>query len=556
VTPLDRLTLPFRELARYRQVLFVLVRYGFGDVVEQLGLQRLIRLLPRRAHSPSNLTGMSRERRIRLVFEELGPTFVKLGQVLSTRPDLLTPELEEELSRLQDDLPAVPPADVEELLAEEFPGIAPRDRFRDFDPVPIAAASIGQVHRATLADGTPVAVKIRRPRIERQIEVDLRILHRLAGLLGRFLAGAELYDPVGLVEEFARTIRRELDLAREARQCERFQRVFAGDAGVGVPKVFWERTTSRCLTLEFVNGVKISRIAAEDGAGFDRSQLARRGAGVVLKMVFTHGVFHGDPHPGNILVDHRGKLWLLDFGIVGYLDEVSRRQILDLLTGFVRRDTMRVLHAVVAIGRTDADLDLRALRFDLNELIESYHNLPLHQMVLGQIIRDVLGVIGRHQIRLPADLAMLSKVLVELDGLGRRLDPTFNLVEQVRPFLIERLRSRLNPQNVARELLKVSEDALDLLRSLPSDVSRILSLVKENKLEIGVVHREADPIAGAVRAASDRLVRTVLAAGLVVGSAILLAAKMPPLLHEFSVAGVTLLLAGLALALRVLQKAR
>ncbi|MFO0982614.1 MAG: AarF/UbiB family protein [Planctomycetota bacterium] len=398
--------------------------------------------------------------------------------------------------------------------------------------------------------------KIRRPGIERQIG------GRPAHPAAHRRAAQPVPDRRRAVRSAGRSMSSRAPSGASSTSCARgasasaFQRIFAHDPSVraGAARVLGANHERRCLTLELMVGAKISEIAASTTAAFDRAELARRGADMVLKTVFVHGVFHGDPHPGNILVSEDGVLQLIDFGIVGYLDDVSRRQLLDLMAGFVRRDTVRVMDAVLAIGRTRPDVDLRALRFDVHDLIESYHSLPLNQVRVAQVIRDLITIVARHQIEIPADLAVLAKVLVELDGLGRRLDPHFNMVEHVKPFVRERIRSAINPENIARELLKSGEDLISLLRALPGDLHRVLTLVKENRLEFGVVHRDTDPITSAIRKAFLRLAGGVFATGLIVGATVLIAAKVPPLIRGFSIPGLVLLVGGGAIALRGMLK--
>ncbi|MEW6746100.1 MAG: AarF/UbiB family protein [Planctomycetota bacterium] len=554
--PLLYLRRSLRELSRYSQVLAVLVRYGFGDLVQQVRLDRL-RLFRRLTRARGEVANLSREKRIRLAFQALGPTFIKLGQILSTRPDLLSADLEEELAHLQDDVPPVPYAAVERVLAEEFAASgSPLGPFREFEREPIAAASVAQVHRAVLEDGTEVAVKIRRPGIRRMIEVDLVVLRRLAGLLARFLSDAELYDPLGVVDQLGRTIHRELDFAREGRQCEQFGKILRADPHVRVPRVHWAATTRRVLTLDFVRGIKISELVNHPVGSFDLPEIARRGADVVLKTVFRHGVFHGDPHPGNILVSKDGVLNLLDFGIVGYLEDDMRERILDLMIAVVRNDVALAAAAITALGNVSPDTDLRALRFDLRDFLETYRALPLRLLRVGEVIRDMVRMITRHRIRIPAELAVLAKVLVELDGLGRRLHPDFNMVEHVKPFIKERVKERYDPRRLATQVIEAGMDTARLLRTLPSDVSRILESVREGRLELSVIHRETDPVTGALREMLGRLACGIFAAGVVVAGAVLVSSDVQPLAWGLSVPGLLGLAAGLLLGLRCLLGAR
>ena len=371
---------------------------------------------------------------VRRALEELGVTFVKLGQVLSTRADLVPPELARELGRLQDDAPPEPPGVVAAVIEREL-GRPPEEVFASFGPEPIAAASIGQAHGAVLHDGRAVVVKVRRPWAVQQVDVDLAILARLARAAARISRLARRYDVEGLVGVFSSTLRQELDYRAEAAHAARFARMFEGDADVHIPAVVPEASTGAVLTLELVTGTKINDVAALDAAGIDRPAVARRAANTVLRMVFDHGFFHADLHPGNVFVQPDGSLALIDFGMVGTIDPALGATLVQALTAMVARDGTRLVDAVVALGVAGGDTDRRALEADLLVFAERELDRPLGEVSVASLLAAVLSIARRHRLVLPLDLALLARAMAVCEGVGAQLDPSFRLVTALVPYL-------------------------------------------------------------------------------------------------------------------------
>jgi ubiquinone biosynthesis protein len=372
-------------------------------------------------------------RRLRRTLESLGPTFMKLGQVLSTRPDLVSPEYEAELARLQDAAPTVPAGEIVAAV-EHALGRPLGEAFATFDLVPIAAASIGQVHAASLHDGSDVVVKVRRPRVVDQVNIDLELLGRLAGVAAHRSAIAARYDPVGLSREFAATLRAELDYVQEGHNAELVSAGFAGDDRMYVPKIFWEFTRADIITEERVRGVKVDDLAALDALGIDRAAVARTFADAYLSMVFERGFFHADPHPGNVFVEPTGRLGFVDFGMVGSVAPEASLGLGTILLALVASDAARMADGLLRLGIACEDVDRPVLEDDLTRLVDRYASTPLEQLHLGPLLTDLMGVVRAHRLRLPSDLALLLKTVMMCEGVAAQLDPGFELVPVLVPY--------------------------------------------------------------------------------------------------------------------------
>ncbi len=410
---------------RAAQIAQVLTRHGFGYLVDVAGLAHLVR-----RHEPDTAPGPEHLRR---ALEELGPTFVKLGQLLSTRADLVPPSYEAELTRLQDSAPPVPFArivrSVEDALRRPID-----EAFARFDRVPLAAASIGQVHAAALPDGSEVAVKVRRPDIIGEVDEDLELLGRLASFAQRRWRLADRYDPMGLAREFEATLRCELDYEHEGRNADRIRAELAEDSGVHVPRVYWDRTTTKVLTLERVAGRKITDVAGLVADGVDRPAVARRFCEMYLQMVFVSGFFHADPHPGNVFVQPDGALALVDYGMVGEVDDDTRRALGGVLIALALGDADGLAAAMADLGVAPPSSDAAALRDDLAEFMATYRHLSLQELQVRAILGDMLAVVRRHRLRLPHQLALLLKTVTTCEGVAQQVDAGFELLPVLLPY--------------------------------------------------------------------------------------------------------------------------
>ncbi|MBI4498067.1 MAG: AarF/ABC1/UbiB kinase family protein [Chloroflexi bacterium] len=546
--------------SRYRQLADTLARHGLGYLVGVLGLERLIPFHRGLLGHPRREEPYTRPEHVRMALEDLGATFIKLGQILSTRADLLPPDYQAELAKLQDAAPPVPSEAIQEVLVEEL-GRPLAAVFSSFDPAPLAAASIGQAHAATLPDGTEVVVKVRRPGVVEQIEEDLEILQNLAAVASRRWEQAGEYDLVGLAQEFAQTLRAELDYIQEGRSAERFAANFAGDPNVHVPRIVWEATTSRVLTLERVRGIKISEVAALDAAGIDRKALAERSARILLKMVFEDGFFHADPHPGNFFIEPGGRIGLIDFGMVGTVDERTQEQLVGLLLAITSQDADRLVDAFLDLGIARGRVDRSLLRQDLEHLVSRYYGRPLGEIAIGPLLSESQAVARHHHLHLPANLALLIKTIVMSEGLGARLDPSFNLAMVLAPYAQRLLLRQYSPLLWARRMGHASLEAARLGVELPQQARRLMRDLERGGLEVGVRLTEFELLAARLERLANRIVLGIVTAAFIIGLAVLMAVYHPfgpePWLGVFFAVGFLAALAlGAYLAWSILRSGR
>jgi len=526
-----------RDLPRLHEIASVLIRYGWGDLVRVLGISGVLERAGRVLHwqSTSEISQLDAPVRIRRALEELGPTFVKLGQLLATRVDLFPPHWIAEFEKLHSQVPPVPYERLHPDLVAALKG-EPAEVFATFDPVPLAAASMAQVYRATLKDGTPVVVKVRRPGIETVIQADLRILEHTAKLLESEVPDSRRYDPVHIVSQFRRSLNRELDLAKEARNIDQFARHFADDPLVKIPRVFWEFTHDRINVQEEIvgqSGVSPDKLRE---SGLDPKLLAERGANTVLRMVLEHGYFHADPHPGNILFLPDNRIGVIDFGMVGMLTHPRRNQIVDLLHALTRKDEQGLLQVLLEwSGESIVDED--RLAYDVTELLQSYDDLQLKDVKVGALLNDITAMMRENNLLLPADLILLFKTLITLEGLGQQLDPEFHMIDHVTPFVERVIQQRYTPQALLARGRKSLREALEVVADLPRDLRHLLRDARRGRVRIDLDLKRLDHFGHQLDSASNRLTMGILTASLVIGSSIIMTVEGGPKLFGLPLFG-------------------
>lgn len=517
-----------RELPRLHQIASVLIRHGLGDFVQRIGVAGMLQRAGRILHPGARAEAVKLEpaERMRLALEELGPAFVKLGQIMATRVDLFPPRWIAEFEKLHAHVPPVP---FEQILPEleRSLGRSPFEVFGEIDTTAQAAASIAQVHRARLADGTPVVLKIRRPGVRAKIEADLRLLRQVAEMIESEVPEARRYRPVEIAEQFARSLARELDFGTETRNIERFARNFEGDPHIVIPRVYPEWTGELLLVQDHVAGIPATDMAAVEAAGLDRKLLAARGADAFLKMILIDGFFHADPHPGNVFYLPENRIVVIDFGMVGRLSPQRREQVVDLLAGLARMEEAPMLEVLLGWAE-DAFVDEARLATDVNELVFEYEGIALREIRIGTAIRQFAAILREHRIVLPADLSMMFKALITLEGLGRQYDEDFRITEHLAPLLRRALRERYAPAEIARRGRGALADFLGVLTSVPRDFARLLREARRGRARIDLDLKRLDSFGRQLDRTLDRVTVGIMTASLVIGSAIVMSVPEGP----------------------------
>jgi len=537
----------YHHIDRYRQILQVLFKYGFGELMDNLKIEQiweagLRKISRKRREAVDTLTGPER---FRLALEELGPTFVKLGQVLSTRPDLIPLTFIEELTKLQDEVPPFPYSEVREIIQAET-GKFPEELFESFDEKPLAAASIGQVHRARLKNGSEVVVKVQRPRIKKTIEIDLEIMLHLAGLMERHLEELQVIQPSRIVEEFARTLEEEIDYTVELSHIERFAKQFEKDDTIQVPRVYRELSTERILAMENIHGIKGSDLEALKRGGYDLPLLAERGADLIMKQIFVHGFFHGDPHPGNIFFLPENIICYVDFGMMGRIGRSEREDFADMLMAVVQRNDKKMVEAMLKLTEYDIEPDREKLELQMGNFIDRYIYLPLKDLRLGRLLQQLLELVTENRLTIKANFFLMMKALSQVESLGVELDPDFEIITRAKPFVQRVQMARLNPKRIAEELFESGSELVSLLKDIPGEVRSILEQTRNGKLKIIFQHRGLDRILTTLDRSSNRVAFAIVLAALIIGSSLIVLSGIPPKWGDVPIIGlVGFLVAGM-----------
>ena len=536
----------YRNVNRWGEILSILSKYGLAGWLSRFEFTFGKSWLK----NPSGriLAELSAEARIRLAMEELGPTFTKLGQIMSTRPDLVGVPLADELQNLQTHVRADSPELVAQVIHEEL-GRPIEELFAEFSSEPVASASIGQVHQARLltGSGTPghlVAVKVQHHDIQQRVHVDLDILSGLAQLAERLPEMAP-YRPCATVDEFQRALRRELDFGRELRNLEEFGRHLAANEAVTIPRPYAELSTDRVLVMQWLEGVPLTDTRQIEARGIDLATVARNGAEMYLEMIFRHGVYHADPHPGNLLLLHNNAIGLLDFGMVGRIDEALREDIEDLLLAMVQQDSLQLGATVMRVGAVPLGLDETSLRADLADYVAHYANQPIDQFELAEAMGEMFDLMRRYQIALPSAMAMLLKVLVMLEGTAQMLQPNFSLMEVLQPYQRKMLSRRFSPARQYRKARRIAAEIEQLAEVVPRRLRDLLQQMQSGRFDVHLDHRGLEP-------SVNRLVLGMLTSALFLGSTLMVTRNVWPV-HGVSVPGALGGVLSVALGLRLLR---
>ncbi|MFB5759958.1 ABC1 kinase family protein [Paenibacillus medicaginis] len=510
-----------KHAGRYKEIAMAFARHGFGYVVEEIGLSMPRGWLSRETNG-TRTTG----ERIRLVLEDLGPAFIKLGQLASTRADLLPDYIIRELVKLQDQVPPFSAETARGILEQELdmPLHSILSRFED---MPLAAASIGQVHLGRLHSGEDVAIKIQRPGVDRIIRRDLEILRNLTALAAKRWEWVERYQLPQMVEELGKSLIQELDYTHEARNNERIALQFASSQSVYIPKIYWEHTASRILTMEFVEGITLRRREELVQKGFDLKDIAQKLVDAMLQQIFIEGFFHADPHPGNLLVMKNGKLAFIDFGMVGHLNEDMKSPLASLIIALMRHNTDSMMRAINRLGLIDPDIDVQKLRNDLNRLREEYADVPFSQISLGQALNDLFSTAQKHRIGLPSDIVMLGKSLLTMEGVIENLDPELSIIKLAEPFGRKLVKERFSTRRIRGKLLGGAAELAETLIELPAQVRHLASVISKGKLKLEVTVPELEMLLRRLDQISNRLsfsivllAFSIIMVGLIIGSSL------------------------------------
>ncbi|MFO0752852.1 MAG: AarF/ABC1/UbiB kinase family protein [Thermodesulfovibrionales bacterium] len=538
-----RITRTYKSARRLQQIVNIFLKYGFGQLIEQIHLGKYIPFKKRiRTFGvwPPLKGGVPE--RLRMAFEELGPTFIKLAQVLSARPDLITAYYADEFRKLQDMVPPFPAAEAKRIIEEELKapiGVL----FTRFDEIPIAAASIAQVHRATLRDGSDVIVKVQRPAIREQVDADINILVSIARLLEKYVPDSRFFNPTGIVDEFARTVRKEMDFKEEVRNCIRFRRNFENHSDIHIPKACTEIGTEKVLIMERIDGVRIDNIPAIEEMGLDGKRLARVGVDSFFKQMLEDGFFHADPHPGNILVMPTGVIAFVDFGIVGRVSEELKETMANTFIALMQKDFERLIDQYVELGiipeHVDLDVFRKEFKADLMDFLEPLYGRTLQEINFAQYLDTLTRLAIKHNLKIPSDLLLINKTMIILENLGRQLDPTFDFIAAAEPYTSRLMRSRISPSRFYDKARRNIMELTDFATIFPRQMKQIIKKALKDDIQVKMFHINLPEFMRDMDKASNRIAFALIVSSMILSAAILHATGVGPKVFGFSVLGMS-----------------
>jgi len=543
------------HLPRYREIVGILLKYGFADVLKLVALQRFLGIedVTVAVHEDGVLAKPLPER-MRLALEELGPTFVKFGQIVSSRRDLVSDEYYVELTKLQSSVPPFSAKEAKQIIESEI-GRPFEEIFANFDDEPVGSASIAQVHAAVLKDGTMVAVKVQRPDIEKVIDLDLAILQDFARFLDRHVPDISGLNPVGVVTEFSATLIKELDFTNEAMNAERFAKQFEGNEMIKVPNVFRDYTTRRVLTMEFVSGANVTNRTALKKAKIDATELAERITMLIYEQIFEYGFFHGDPHPGNMFVLKDGVVALIDYGMMGSFTPAFRSSVAHLIAGLAEKNHQQVMSSILEMSEEGFTSNTSKMLTDVENFSEAHLNQPLRDIKLGEVLNKLLEMLRKNRLRMKGSFYLGIKALTQVEAIGRDLDPDLNFIKFGEPYAMRLIEGKFHPKRLAGLLRKLLSEGLDLLDDLPHDFRNLYQKIKHGKMNIPLEHKidpqGFEPLRKTLDSIANRLANAILAASVLICSSILVLAAVPPRVLGIPLLGLLGLIWGFYMCLRL-----
>lgn len=538
--PKTRISRSYNNIIRYKQIIAVLIRHGFHEFVETSQLLKMLNikrpLVTQSKYAQKRNAVTSHWKRIRLVLEELGPTFIKLGQFVSNRPDFIPKELCQELEKLLDNVAPFDGDEAVRIIQKEI-GKDINDIFLTFHKAPFSAASISQVHEAYLKDNTKVAVKVQRPGINKTVASDIEIMFQIAKLIKKHVDGADIIDPIGIVEEFKEGITHELDFENEIINIEKFNHFFKDNIDIKTVKAYKEFSSKTILTMEYIDGVKFSELSEDKNPEVDFGLITTKLANLVLMQIFDYGYFHADPHSGNLII-FDNKICFIDFGLMGILPPKHKGYLAEMIIGLVEHDPERITDALIRVS-LDKEIDNRnLLESQVFKIIEQYSYLPLEDINIGHFLRDLLNLIVQNKLKIPTDIYLLLKTLISLEGTVRRLQPKFDMLTQIEPYVKKLLFKTMSPSFLFGEMLKSTTDYAKLFCEIPKEFRSILYQIKNKTLKMQFEHKGLEPIMDKHDQIANRLSFSIITASLLIGSALILHAGIPPRFHGVSVVGI------------------
>lgn len=559
--PILKINRNYKNFTRLVKIISVIGKYGFSAFLSRIraGLGAMPdKILSMRQEK--SLIKLTEQERVRFAIEELGPAFIKMGQILSLRPDIIPEEYAKELEKLQDKTPPVDFAKIEEIIEREI-GESTGDVFRAIEREPVACGSIAQVHRAVLKEsGDTVAVKVLKPKTREIVETDLSIIKLLTRLTAHYIPELQAYNPVGTIQEFSEILLNELNFLKEAHAVERFSRFFKDEADIHIPKIYKEYTTGSVMVMEYIDGIKVSDIEKLEGSGMDRKKIAENGAHISLKAIFELGFYHADPHPGNIFILPDNVIAPVDFGITGYIDDEGIQIIGNILVGLLDRDADKIIRYLQRYNFLSEDVDLRRLKIDLYDLMDMTQGVPLSQINVSSSIHAIFSITRKYRIRFPSEYFVIFKTLLQVDGVGRKLYPEFNVTEAARPYIRRWFYKQYSPKKYAKEIFRVLDDINYIIKSLPMELGSIVKKIRFGKLKLPIFHENLEKAVTEIDRIGNRLSFAIIIAALLLSSSLIIQAKIGPFIKGYPVLGLagffTAAVMGLWLLIGIIKSGR